>query len=80
MNEMSDVTTISLQIFSILVSGGILQFVTFLIKRSDSIRKLARVRTHGVKPEHNEYQEEIAALKAKLRVCHRDLTEARRRD
>jgi hypothetical protein len=75
---MGDATTITLQIFSILVSGGLLQFATFLIKRSDSIRKLARVRTREEKP--NEYQEEIAALKAKLRVCHRDLAAARRQE
>jgi len=74
---MGDATTISLQIFSILVSGGLLQFATFLIKRSDSIRKLTRV--HAPKPEKSE-DEEIAALKAKLRVCHRDLEKARRRD
>jgi len=78
---MNDATTIALQIFSILVSGGLLQFATFLIKRSDSIRKLARVRVHhGEHPEKNEYQEEIAALKAKLRVCHRDLKAARRHE
>jgi len=74
---MGDVTTISLQILSILVSGGILQFATFLIKRSDSIRKLTRVH---VKPEKSEHDEEIAALKAKLRICHRDLVKARRHD
>jgi hypothetical protein len=31
-----------LQILSILVSGGALQFVTFLIKRADDIRKLGK--------------------------------------
>jgi len=33
---------IILQIMSILVSGGALQFVTFLMKRTDEIRKLGQ--------------------------------------
>jgi hypothetical protein len=92
---MSDSTTILLQIFSILVSGGLLQFVTFLVKRFDNVRKMARVHAQGLKPEHTnilfatekelvknvlKYQEEIGSLKTRLRTCKRDLAEARRQD
>lgn len=82
---MNDVTTIMLQILSILVSGGLLQFITFVIKRSDSIRKLSR--TENVKVEtsllfasEKELLKKITALESKLKTCHRNLAAARRHD
>jgi|1185.fasta_scaffold04047_8 hypothetical protein len=87
---MNDATTIALQIFSILVSGGLLQFVTFVIKRADHVRKSSNGQT--VKPDINimfatekelvknvvEYKQEIASLKSKLKTCRSHLAAARR--
>lgn len=60
---MNDTITTALQIVSILASGGALQFITFLIKRADDVRKLGH---HTPDTEQGGIDHPVKASQASL--------------